>query len=232
MAITPEKFRRQAEEFRILTEKDGRFIFNDQNSIPCYEDIDSPHTYCPIYLMHTGWAARVIAKTRPAEHVDIGGLTYFAGIASAIVPFKYYDFNPIKIPLPGIVTGQVNLTRLPFGSGEIQSLSCLHVIEHIGLGRYGDDLNVTGDIKACEELSRVVAPNGQLLIVVPIMGKPRLHFNAHRIYTYDMVMKMFAGLTLKEFTLIAPPNYFPNAEKIQADRLPYEGAGCFWFVKD
>ncbi len=46
--------------------------------------------------------------------------------------------------------------------------SCMHTIEHIGLGRYGDPLDAVGDQTALSELQRVVAPGGSLLIVVPV----------------------------------------------------------------
>jgi hypothetical protein len=59
----------------------------------------------------------------------------------------------------------------------------MHVIEHIGLGRYGEALDPDGDLKAIRELVRVLAAGGNLLVVVPV-GRPRIQFNAHRIYDY------------------------------------------------
>ncbi|NDC42314.1 MAG: DUF268 domain-containing protein, partial [Chitinophagia bacterium] len=56
---------------------------------------------------------------------------------------------------------------LPFESDSIPSLSCMHTIEHVGLGRYGDQLDPQGDLKAIAELKRVVQPGGDLLFVTP-----------------------------------------------------------------
>jgi Caenorhabditis protein of unknown function, DUF268. len=109
----------------------------------------------------------------------------------------------------------------------------MHVIEHIGLGRYGDPLDPDGDLKAISELQRVLAPEGDLLFVVPI-GKPMIVFNAHRIYSYEQIAEYFSGFELKEFALI-PDNpseggLIHDATKEQADSQTY-GCGCFWFKK-
>ena len=70
---------------------------------------------------------------------------------------------------------------MPFEDRSVSSLSCLHVAEHIGLGRYGDPLDPAGTTKAAAELARVLAPGGQLLFSGPV-GVPRTCFNAHRIH--------------------------------------------------
>ena len=109
----------------------------------------------------------------------------------------------------------------------------MHTVAHVGLGRYGDAIDPEGDVGAAHELSRVVAKDGNLLFVVPI-GKPRIQFNAHRIYSYKMVIDMFPELTLKEFSLI-PDNALEkgiiyNATEAESDKQEY-GCGCFWFIK-
>ncbi|MFZ2831633.1 MAG: DUF268 domain-containing protein, partial [Minisyncoccia bacterium] len=115
----------------------------------------------------------------------------------------------------------------------VESLSCMHTVEHVGLGRYGDTIDPEGDIKAASELSRVVSHGGALLFVVPL-GKPRIQFNAHRVYSYDMVEDMFPAFDIKEFSLI-PDNALEvgmiyNATKEMADKQVY-GCGCFWLIK-
>ncbi len=125
------------------------------------------------------------------------------------------------------------MTKLPFADSEINSLSCMHVIEHIGLGRYGDPMDPTGDLKAAHELRRVLAGGGQLLLVAPV-GRPRIMFNAHRIYSYEQVMEMFRELHLCEFSLI--PDDTPEPELItnappEMTALQSYACGCFWFKR-
>ncbi len=183
------------------------------------------------YVYHTAWAARVLARTRPRLHIDISSSLYFVGIASAFVPMKFYDYRPARLGLGNLEEGVGDLTRLPFADRSVESISCLHVTEHVGLGRYGDPLDPEGDLKAMRELSRVVAPGGVLLFAVPI-GRPRLAFNAHRIYSHAQIVEQFRDLELAEFALIpdddADVGLICPAAAAQADAQRY-GCGCFWF---
>ena len=184
------------------------------------------------YILHTSWAARILARLWPDSHIDIGSSLYFVGLTSAFLPsVQYYDCNPIVLPLPELGTGFADLKELPFSDNSISSLSCMHVVEHVGLGRYGEPLDPEGDLKAISELKRVLAPLGSLLFVVPI-GKPFVIFNLHRIYSYDQIMSYFSELKLMEFALITKAGEFTNyASKEMADKEFY-GCGCFWFRKD
>jgi hypothetical protein len=184
------------------------------------------------YTYHPAWAARVLAKTQPNKHVDISSTVNFCAIVSAFVPVDFYDFRPAPIELNGLYTGAADLTQLHFPSDSIASLSCMHVIEHVGLGRYGDPLDPDGDLKAIGELVRVVAPGGDLLVATPI-GQPRVAFNAHRVYDYEAFARYFAPLELVEFTLIEEHGeggliVAPEPERVRAE---YYACGCFWFRK-
>jgi SAM-dependent methyltransferase len=184
------------------------------------------------YTYHPAWAARVLAKTLPSKHVDISSIVNFCTIVSAFVPVDFYDFRPAPIELDGLYTGAADLTQLHFPDDSIASLSCMHVIEHIGLGRYGDPLDPDGDLKAISELVRVVAPGGDLLVATPV-GQPRVAFNAHRVYDYETFARYFLPLELVEFTLIEEHGVgglvvAPSLERVRAE---YYACGCFWFRK-
>src|SRR5260370_42324228 len=119
------------------------------------------------------------------------------------------DIRKSGLPCRNIEEDRADLTRLPASwTGTLQSVSCMHVLEHIGLGRYGDALDASGDRKAAAELARVLAPGGHLLMVVPMEDPPRVCFNAHRLYSYSQVMDLFPGLSLQEFTLITNEGRF------------------------
>jgi len=53
--------------------------------------------------------------------------------------------------------------------------------EHDGLGRYGDPLDPDGDLKAMQNMKRIVRPGGLLYLAVPV-GRDRILFNAARVY--------------------------------------------------
>lgn len=184
------------------------------------------------YVYHPAWAARILAATKPRKHVDISSSLHFVAIASAFVPIDFYDFRPADLSLSQLKCERGDLHHLPFENDSVSSLSCMHVIEHIGLGRYGDPLDPDGDLKAANELKRVLALDGNFLFVTPLGNKQCLRFNGHRIYSMDHVLKLFAPLKLVEFVLIpelsGPPLVNPSREKIESETY---ACGCFWFVK-
>lgn len=187
------------------------------------------------YIYHTAWAARKVKEINAPEHTDISSSLYFSSIVSAFKPVIFYDFRPARLNLSNLTSKAADLTNLSaFESNSIASLSCMHTVEHVGLGRYGDPIDPEGDIKAAKELERVVAKGGNFLFVVPI-GKPKIQFDAHRIYSYRMVIEMFPTLKLKEFSLI-PDNALDvgiiyHATEEQSNSQSY-GCGCFWFIKE
>jgi len=181
------------------------------------------------YIYHTAWAARILAETKPEIHTDISSSVSFNAIISAFIPTIFYDFRPPELSLDNLLTDFADLNELPCADNSIESLSCMHVVEHIGLGRYGDPIDPNGDLKAISELTRVVSRD--LLFVVPI-GKPKVLFNLHRIYSYEQIIEYFKELKLIEFSLIPDKgNLIRNAPPALADEQEY-GCGCFWFRKD
>jgi SAM-dependent methyltransferase len=208
-----------------------RFSFSQSEIFPCLDDDTVQTSFDHHYVYHTGWAARRLAKVSPRLHVDFGSSIYFAAIASTICPFKFYDYRPARLSLQGVEPAQADLSSLPFPNDSIESVSCMHVVEHVGLGRYGDPIDYDGDLKAIGELSRIVAPGGSLLFVVPV-GQPRLLFNAHRIYAYDQILHHFGGIfAVDEFALITDAGRFiRGAGREEANAQSY-GCGCFHFKK-
>jgi SAM-dependent methyltransferase len=185
------------------------------------------------YIYHTAWAARCLAETKPIKHIDISSSLYLSGICSAFMDIEFYDFRPADLQLSNLKCESANLTNLHFEANSINSLSCMHTVEHIGLGRYGDTLDVDGDLKAISELIRVLAPGGNLFFVVPV-GEPTIQFNAHRIYSRDQILSYFKELKLEKFTLIGEQFSQgglidnPSNELLQKQKY---GCGCFWFKK-
>lgn len=213
--------------------KDHRFHMSVFDIVPCLYDDSATTSFDRHYIFHTAWAARVLSKTKPQCHIDISSSLYFCSIVSAFVPVQFYDYRPPDLNLDGLITRRGDITSLPFGSDSISSLSCMHVIEHIGLGRYGDPIDPSGDIKAARELKRVLACDGDLLVVVPV-GRPRIHYNAHRVYSFCQAMNLFSDLVLVEFSLICDDkiggSIIFNATEAMADGQIY-GCGLFWYRK-
>jgi SAM-dependent methyltransferase len=229
-------FQNQYDELQRQAEAGNkRFRLVEEDFLPFLYDSTAALGFDRHYVYHTAWAARKIAAARPYVHVDISSLLYFSTLVSAFVPVEFYDYRPATVELSGLTSRRADLCNLPFDSHSITSLSCMHTVEHVGLGRYGDKLDYDGDLKAMRSLSRVLAPGGQLLFVVPVAGEPRIMFNAHRIYEPSMVIEVFSreGLQLQEFALIADDSdsgliVAPDHDMMARQRY---GCGCFQFTR-
>jgi SAM-dependent methyltransferase len=226
-------FLRDFFKFKRMVAGDKRFSINWMDGFPCLLDKTSTTGFEPHYTYHPPWAARIIAQNNPKLHIDFSSILHFSTMVSAFVPVHFYDYRPADIKLDKLETKKGDLVAMPFADNSVESLSCMHTVEHVGLGRYGDPMDANGDLKAIQELKRVLAPGGTLLIVVPI-GKPKIEFNAHRIYSHTQIMGYFSDLELKEFSLI-PDNavevgIIKNASSDLADAQEW-GCGCFWFTK-
>ncbi|MDD2225313.1 MAG: DUF268 domain-containing protein [Candidatus Shapirobacteria bacterium] len=216
--------------FKFKKEDDKRFILKINDFYPKIRDKTSQTKFDNHYVYHTSWAARKLREIRPEKHIDISSSLYFCGIASAFVPMDFYDYRPANLKLSNLNSKKGDLNNLPFDSGSCESISCMHTVEHIGLGRYGDKINSKGDLLAMHELSRVVKKGGYLIFVVPI-GKPKIEFNAHRIYSYDQVLSYFEKFHLEEFSLVTDSgNFIENANPQLVLDQNY-GCGMFLFKK-
>jgi SAM-dependent methyltransferase len=174
-----------------------RFRWRDAN--PQVHDLIATSPYDPHYFFQDVWAARRIGEHAPDRHVDVGSRVDLVGFLTAIAPVTFVDIRPLEAPIEDLESIEGSVLAMPFADQTVHSLSCLHVAEHIGLGRYGDDLDPLGTRKAAAELQRVLAPGGQLLFSGPV-GVPRLQFNAHRIHAPADVVSMFPELELVEFS--------------------------------
>lgn len=219
------------EYFKYKGKNDQRFPMKFREIYPCLNDKISTTPFDRHYVYHPSWAARVLARTRPEYHVDISSILSFGSIVSAFIPVRFYDYRPADLNLENYESGFADLKKLSFETGSIPSISCMHTIEHIGLGRYGDEIDPTGDLKAINELKRVAKRGGDILFVTPV-GPPKIQFNSQRVYAYEQIIEYFSGCELVEFSLI--PDAGPMIIHADPRLVPQQkfGCGCFWFKKN
>lgn len=176
------------------------------------------------YFHQDHWALSRIHEAKPALHVDVGSRVDTVAHIAAFTRVLYVDLRPLPAGLEGLEGLAGDLLALPFRDASLASLSCLHVAEHVGLGRYGDPLDPRGTEKACGELARVLAPGGSLYFSVPV-GRPRVEFNAHRVHAPSQVLAYFRGLELAEFSAVLDrEGGRPGAFVRRADPGSLEGA--------
>jgi SAM-dependent methyltransferase len=186
----------------------------------------------PYHYFHQDlWAARKLYDAGTRVHVDVASrIDGFVAHALTFCHITYVDVRPIDLQWEGFTFKRGLITDLPFADGSVNSLSSLHVIEHIGLGRYGDPVDPEGSWKAARELTRVLAPEGRLLIGVPT-GRERVCFDAHRIFDPATIRDMFAGLELADFSFIDDENRFIRNGSFEDARVANYGCGLFEFRK-
>jgi hypothetical protein len=206
----------------------GSWSVRAADTYPCLADRLPATPFDPHYFYQGNWLARRLAEARPRQHVDIGSSVLTIGVLSAHVPTIFVDYRPLVVRQSGLSCVAADINRLPFADGAVTSLSCLHVIEHIGLGRYGDPINAKGASLAAAELQRLIGEGGALYLSTPI-GRERVCFNAHRVFAPATILSLFSQLRLTNFSYVSDDGTLhENASPAQVAPLEY-GCGLFEF---
>ena len=197
-----------------LQKKNERFKLSVADIMPFTEDKTSTTPIDPVYFFQDCWLAKKIVENKPAHHYDVASNAKSIGLISQFVPVTMIDIRPIELKLDRLHFIKGSLLELPFPDNSIESISSICVVEHIGLGRYGDPLDSFGSEKAIRELLRVSKPGGNIYITVPVDSENKICFNAHRTFTPDYIKALFANCELKEERYIygteMTENYFPE----------------------
>jgi SAM-dependent methyltransferase len=174
----------------------------------------------PIYFYQDAWGFEKIVSQRPEFHVDVGSHHKFVALLSKVVPVTYVDIRPLSLPLDPLKLVCGSILNMPFKNGSLSSLSSLCVVEHIGLGRYGDPLDWQGTEKAINELKRILAPGGDLYLSIPLDDENIVYFNAHRAFNEEYVVSLFEPLEIVE------RRYIYGSEFLSKPRRGF-GTGCY-----
>ena len=156
------------------------------------------------YFLQDLFIARLIFKENPIKHIDIGSRIdgFIAHIAS-FREIEVLDVRPLKNNIQGIKFTQIDLMNNASLSNLINSyvsLSCLHTIEHFGLGRYGDPINPNGYIDGIKNMSTLLKKGGKFYLSTPI-GKECVEFNANRIFNPIKLLQLLNNSNLRLINL-------------------------------
>ncbi|OGD32501.1 hypothetical protein A3C91_02345 [Candidatus Azambacteria bacterium RIFCSPHIGHO2_02_FULL_52_12] len=184
-------------KYRAMKKNDA-FALPLENLKPCIFDKTNDTPVDPVYFYQDSWCAKKIFENKPAHHYDIGSKAEMVGIISQFTPTTMVDIRPINLAMPSFSFQTADILHLPFPDDSLPSVSSICVVEHIGLGRYGDALDPYGSEKAIDELKRVLAPGGDLYLSVPVDDRSKIYFNAHRAFTRDHILRLLKPLELLE----------------------------------
>lgn len=203
------RFWKSYREYNQLLVREGGSLA-DEKLFPCIGDVTASTPIEPTYFYQDSWAFEQIIKKQPASHVDIGSHHTFVAFLSKVIPVTMVDIRPLSLDMESIRFKKGTILSLPFESHSLASVSSLCVVEHIGLGRYGDPLDPAGTEKAIAELIRVVSPGGYLYISMPVDSKNVTYFNAHRAFTEDYVAGLFEEFEIVDRRYIYGKRFVDN----------------------
>lgn len=190
-----------------------KFKKNYKGSLKLFPCLHDRYEEAGIAKSEYFWQDLLVAKwvqnAAPKKHVDIGSrIDGFVAHVASFRKIEVFDIRPINISIPGVKFNKINL--MDFNSlsgiykedGYCDSLSCLHAIEHFGLGRYGDPINPNGYKIGIENMAKLLRSGGYFYLSTPI-GKQRVEFNANWVFDPRTILNIAKEnrLELKKLTI-------------------------------
>jgi SAM-dependent methyltransferase len=195
---------------------------------PCYEDKNENAGGLGIhYFFQDLYIAQRIHHNQPSKHIDIGSrINGFVAHVASFREIEIYDIRPLKTSIPNVKFTQADLMNLDEKNYECtDSISCLHALEHFGLGRYGDPICFDGYLLGFSNIYKMLKKNGKFYFSVP-MGKQRIEFHAHRVFSLQYLLEMINPLyEINIFSYIDDKNHFHENESISEKHLS-DNFGC------
>ena len=174
--------------------------------LPCLHDwYEEGGTTKLEYFWQDLLVARRIFATRPERHVDIGSrVDGFVAHVASFREIEVFDVRPISTQIPGVRFKQADFMQPATGMKDYcDSLSCLHALEHFGLGRYGDPIDPKGFERGFANMAALLKKDGVFYLSVPV-GTSRVEFNGQRVLDPQAIITLALAnsLELRDFTLI------------------------------
>ena len=216
----------------------GQFLWK-----PCLHDrYDEGGTTQSEYFWQDLLVARWIFDDRPQKHVDVGSrVDGFVAHVASFREIEVFDVRPITTQIPGVVFHQADLMQ-PSDllsaprDGYCDSISCLHAIEHFGLGRYGDPIDPKGYERGIANMSHLLKHSGKFYLSTPI-GVERVEFNAHRVFDPQTIIDCaeLNGMQLKQLMVMSEKGVVrevqPTEETLRELAQRTYNLGIFVFLK-
>jgi hypothetical protein len=207
----------------------------DLTIFPVLSDYDADAGVMSGHYFHQDlFVANRVYLARPKRHVDVG--SRIDGFVAHVASFREIEIVDIR----DLTSSSKNIS---FRRGDLMtssdirtdSLSCLHTIEHFGLGRYGDPINPIGHLVGFSNLVSMVTEGGSLYISFPISSFERVEFNAHRVFAPESIFSWPGSemLKLENFA------YVDDSGDLHSNSTPLEareaellyGCGIYEFKK-
>lgn len=178
--------------------------------------------------------AQLIYEAKPNRHIDVG--SRIDGFVAHVASFRKIEVLDIR-SLPQSIHSNISFYQADLMDDVEESItdsvSCLHALEHFGLGRYNDKIDPEGHIKGLQNLIKMLKPGGNLYLSFPIGTSDQVFFNAHRIFNPKTVLAWAsAELTLERFDYVDDTGHlFLNIDLKDLSVEMQYGCGIYTFKK-
>ncbi|MEH2029833.1 MAG: DUF268 domain-containing protein [Nostoc sp.] len=171
------------------------------------------------FVMHS---LACLYQSRDIEILDVGAAESL--LSYELASFNYsvtaIDIRPIALFHPNLKFVKTDICNPVLPPASFDCVIALSTLEHIGLGWYGDETGESYDIKAVQQISLLLKPEGSFILTVPY-GKKALT-PVHRIYNQESLQKLIQdfkivqisyGVRKDEFTWTITENELEASEK-------------------
>jgi len=144
--------------------------------------------------------AQWIYQANPVRHIDFGSrIDGFVAHVASYRKIEVIDIRPSTSMIPNVKYITRDIMNLTNGSilnlskdssgFYCDSISCLHVLEHIGLGRYGDNIDPYGYERAFSNIVQFLSEGGSFYLSTPV-GTERVNFNSNWVFSPYKLMSL------------------------------------------
>ena len=160
-----------------------------------------------------------LRKLNPSNILDIGSYRHFILGLLAHYNVTTVDIRERKALLDNETIVTCDAKSLRFSDNLFNAIVSLEALPHFGLCRYGDDFDLNADIKAFNEMIRVLKPGGCMIFSTAITrAQPSIAFNARRNYSHAMIKEFCRSLECIEEKFINRRNpSFCSYDEITTD---------------
>lgn len=224
------KYKRLKADLKVLKSQysDISELFPVTCLYPCYSDQEENAGSLSFhYFFQDLYVANCVKNNNPNRHVDIGSrIDGFVAHVASFREIEVLDIRPMQDNIPNVVFHQADLMRAGgLQLGPVDSVSCLHALEHFSLGRYGDPICYDGYFIGFKNITNLLDTGGRFYFSVP-MGEQRIEFHAHRVFSLKFLLEMITPFfDIRTFSYVDDSNSFHKEVKLTQELIE-ANCGC------
>lgn len=197
-------------------------IFATGSALPCLWDrMDKGGVARGQYFFQDLMVARWIYERRPVSHIDVGSrVDGFVAHVAVFMKILILDLRDVDSTDPNIEFQKRDImVDDPKWWDSTESLSCLHALEHFGLGRYGDSIDFEGHVVGFRNMAKMLKLGGVFYFSVPIGAKQRIEFDAHRVFSLPYLLSLIRdnGLMVADFHYVDDKGLLHTSVPVHSD---------------